>query len=82
MDQLSVSVGHALNLPASSKSAAEMEKEELAQLVPGSGGKLSSGMALAKRRASRPLLWLGNLGALPYFIKSTVWPSSRKTSET
>lgn len=58
----------------------EMETERLVQSVQPSGSGFSQA---AKRRASRPMLWLGNISALPYqVIRTVVWPSSRKTSET
>lgn len=87
MDQL---VNVNVTLPP--KSTAEMEKE-----LEQSGALLSGGSGAtapkapqtpgfpggSKRpRASRPMLLLSNLGALPYVIRSAVWPSSRKTSET
>lgn len=65
------------------KSGAEAEKDmESERLVP--AAQQAAGAApQAKRRIPRPMLWLGNLSALPYqIVRTVVWPSSRKTSET
>lgn len=76
MEQLSVNVVSSLS-PRTG--GAELEKElEREQLQTGYVGPTQA----TKRRTSRPMLWLGNISSLPYVIRTAVWPSSRKTSET
>jgi len=66
------------------KSGAETEKDlESERLVPAAAAQAAGVPPQAKRRMPRPMLWLGNLSALPYqIVRTVVWPSSRKTSET